>query len=75
MMALDVDQYRLDRVTDESKDTQQDVHRTLPIPTRIPKFILPSRSRLRDLRETVAALESISSLFDERSLSRHPNSV
>jgi hypothetical protein len=55
VMALDVDQHRLDRVTDESNDTQQDVHRALPIPTRIPRLILPDRTILRELRKSAAA--------------------
>ena len=109
VMALDINQHRLDRVSDESKDTQQVVHRTLPIPTRIPKFNLPSAPPLRELRKEVgsspyplskgvirlepttlhalrkvmgtskprilAALEPVPSFFDERSLSRHGNSV
>src|SRR4051812_30818943 len=49
-MALDVNQHRLDRVTDESNNILQEVHRTLPIPTGIRLSWLPSLDGLARLR-------------------------
>jgi hypothetical protein len=54
VMALDINQHRLDRVTDESKDIQQDVHRTLPIPTAF-RSSLTERPPLRELRKAIGS--------------------